>query len=164
MRTKFVLCGCIILSVIVVTMATPCFAGNLIYGCVKNSGELLIVSGPGQCKANQTPISWPAGGLTAVHGVVLYDGSVESGEGFTPSHVGTGLYTVVFDQHFSSDPHCVVTPFQSPATVICAVYGFGGDPTHLDVDCYAPGNEPNGLFTNFPTDVSFSFICISELL
>ena len=49
------------------------------------------------------------------------------------------------------------TPFQSPATVICPIFGYGT--TSIDVNCYAPGNEPNGLFTNFPTDVSFSFIC-----
>ena len=133
---------------------------QVIYGCVKNSGDLQIVSGPGQCKSNQTPISWPAGVgvVNAVHGVVLEDGSVESGEGFTPSHIGTGLYTVTFTQAFSSNAHCVITPFQSPATVICAVFGYGT--TFVDVNCYAPGVESGGLFTNIATDVSFSFICV----
>jgi hypothetical protein len=165
----------------VVAMATPCFAENLIYGCVKNSGDLVIVSGPGQCKANQTPISWnqagPAGvanGITtAVHGVVRYDGGIEDGVGFTvgaptgPNTLrGTGLYRVIFDTAFSNYAHCVVTPFQSPATVICGVSGFGS--SFFDVDCYEPTTEQGVggviLFTNLPTDVSFSFICISEPL
>jgi hypothetical protein len=177
MRTRSLLCGCIILLVIVVARVSPCFAENLIYGCVKNSGDLVIVSGPGQCKANQTPISWnqagPAGvanGITtAVHGVVRYDGEIEDGVGFTvgaPTGPGmphdTGLYRVIFDTAFSNLAHCVVTPFQSPATVICGVSGFGE--WGFDVDCYAPTTEVGVggviLFTNLATDVSFSFICV----
>ena len=167
MRTKSLLCGCSVLLVMVVTTATPCFAVNLIYGCVKN-GTLEIVSGPGQCKANQSPISWPAEGLTAVHGVVLYNGTIEDGVGFTVGAPtgpgtprGTGLYRVIFDTEFPNYAHCVVTPFQSPATVICGVSGFGS--SFFDVDCYEPTTQ-GGLFTNLPTDVSFSFICISEPL
>ena len=196
MRTKSLLCGCIVLLLMVVAMATPCFAGNLIYGCVKNSGDLIIVSGPGQCKANQTPISWnqtgpegpqgpqgpagapgaqgppgPAGVVNAVHGVVLYNGTIEDGVGFTVGSPGgpntprgTGIYRVTFDTAFSNYAHCVVTPFQSPATVICGVSGFGS--SFFDVDCYEPTTEAGVggviLFTNLATDVSFSFICISE--
>ena len=35
---------------------------QVINGCVKNNGQLSIVSGPGQCKNNETPISWNATG------------------------------------------------------------------------------------------------------
>jgi len=84
MRTESLLCGPIILLVMVVAIATPCSAGNLIYGCVKSNGDLQIVSGPGQCKSNQTPISWPAeGGLTAISGWIRDDGVPVLGDGFT---------------------------------------------------------------------------------
>jgi hypothetical protein len=199
MRTKSLLCGCIVLLLMVVTTATPCLADNTIYGCVRGfTGILRIVSPPGHCLPGEAPISWnqtgpqgpqgqqgpkgetgpmgpagPAGVVNAVHGVVLYNGTIEDGVGFTigaptgpNTPRGTGLYRVIFDTAFSNYAHCVVTPFQSPATVICGVSGFGE--WGFDVDCYEPttvvGVGGVILFTNLPTDVSFSFICISEPL
>jgi len=196
MRTKSLLCGCILLLLMVVAMATPCFADNVIHGCVSRLfGILRIVSSPGQCLNGETPISWnqtgpqgpqgpkgdtgatgpmgPAGVVNAVHGVVFENGTVGDGVGFTvgaptgPNTTrGTGLYRVIFDTAFSNDAHCVVTPFQFPATVICGISGFGS--SFFDVDCYTPTTEMGVggviLFTNLPTDVSFSFICISEPL
>jgi hypothetical protein len=199
MRTKSLLCGCIVLLLMVVTTATPCFADTVIHGCVRGLTGILRIVGPsGQCLPGETPISWnqtgpqgpqgqqgpkgdtgpmgpagPAGVVNAVHGVVLYNGTVLDGVGFTvgaPTGPNTdhqtGLYRVIFDTAFSSYAHCVVTTFQSPATVICGVSGFGE--WGFDVDCYEPttvaGQGGVILFTNLPTDVSFSFICISEPL
>lgn len=115
MRTKFLLCGCILLLLMVVAMATPCSAVNLIYGCVKSNGNLEIVSGPDQCKSNQTPISWPAGGLTAVSGWIRYDGVPVLGEGFTSTQdPNNGVYYITFDQDFVGDPGCVISLLSSP--------------------------------------------------
>jgi hypothetical protein len=44
---------CTVFSIV----ATTCLA-QVINGCVKSNGDLSIVSGPGQCKSNETPISW----------------------------------------------------------------------------------------------------------
>jgi len=111
MRTKSLLCGCIVLLVMVVTTATPCFADNVIYGCVKNSGELLIVSGPGQCKSSQTPISWNragvANGITrAIHGFVDEDGTIIAGDNFTVVK-DFNIYKITFQPNFFlSRPTC----------------------------------------------------------
>jgi len=157
MRTKSLLCGCIILLVMVIAMATPCFADNLIYGCVKNSGELLIVSGPGQCKSNQTPISWPAGGLTAVYGWVRPDGVATLGDGFT-SKYENGVYYITFDQEFAGNPDCVISLLASP-NAFCAIIGIG--PSILDVTCASPtmvGDNVLGYIS--PFQASFAFLCV----
>jgi len=57
---RTILVAMVVCAVFFIT-ASSCFA-QVIYGCVKNSGDLIIVSGPGQCKANQTPISWNQAG------------------------------------------------------------------------------------------------------
>jgi len=133
-----------------------------IYGCQERlTGFVRIVSSPSQCNRFETPISWdsvgpqgpagppgPAGvanGITTgVHGVVNYDGTVFEGVGFSSSFA-SGVYYITFDQAFSyPGPHCVVTPFQSPPTTMCAIFGYG--PTTLYVNCTA--------------QVSFFFICV----
>ncbi len=98
-----------------------------------------------------------ANGITAgVHGVVASDGTIQSGVGFTSSYV-SGVYYITFSQAFSSDPHCVITPLQSPPTAICSILGYG--PVILDVNCSSPTIQ-NGLFTFTQEQATFSFICI----
>jgi len=148
MRTKSLLCGCILLLPMVVAIATPCFAVNLIYACVKSGGDLQIVSGPGQCKSNQTLISWPAAeSLTQVSGWVRYDGVRILGDGFTSSFV-SGVYYITFNQDFIGDPGCTISLLSSPPpTEFCSILGVG--PSILDVNC---------------TDqVSFAFVCVGNV-
>jgi hypothetical protein len=57
---RTILIALILCTVLYIT-ASSCLA-QVIYGCVKNNGQLTIVSGPGQCKHNETPISWNATG------------------------------------------------------------------------------------------------------
>jgi hypothetical protein len=158
MRTKSLLCECIVLLVMVVTTATPCFAVNLIYGCVKSGGGLEIVSGPGQCKANQTPISWPAEGLTAVHGAVLANGDPDTdSEGFTSEYV-SGVYYITFETPFTGSPNCVISLLGTPPpSAFCAILGQG--PSILDVNCITPTIQ-NGILVYEYSQVPFSFICI----
>jgi len=47
----------IVLCTVFFILASSCLA-QVIKGCVKNNGDLSIVSGSGQCKPNETPISW----------------------------------------------------------------------------------------------------------
>jgi hypothetical protein len=162
MRTKSLLSGCIILLVMVAGMTPPCFADNLIYGCVKNSGELLIVSGPGQCKANQTPISWPAGGgLTAVSGWIRADGVPELGDGFT-SKYDSGVYYITFNQDFTGDPGCTISLLSTPTpTAFCSIIGVG--PSILDVECVSYGISLGGTLVNPSNQVGFAFLCVGNV-
>jgi hypothetical protein len=123
-----------------------------IYGCVAKNGTLSIVNGPDQCSGKGTPLTWNAvdGVTAAVHGVVLYDGSVESGVGFT-SRFENNVYYITFDQAFSDNPHCVITPNTSPPVDICTIVGYG--PSVLDVNCI-------NYTTSQYVQVSFSFICM----
>lgn len=163
MRTKFLLCGCILLLLMVVAMATPCSAVNLIYGCVKSNGNLEIVSGPDQCKSNQTPISWPAGGLTAVSGWIRYDGVPVLGEGFTSTQdPNNGVYYITFDQDFVGDPGCVISLLSSPPpTAFCAILGVG--PSILYVNCASYAIGLDGTLHYQSNQVSFAFQCVGNV-
>ena len=189
MRTKSLLCGCIVLLLMVVTMATPCFAAdNTIYGCVRGfTGILRIVSPPGHCLPGESPISWnqtgpqgpqgqqgpkgdtgpmgpagPAGVVNAVHGVVLYSGDpAPESVGFTSKYDG-GVYYITFDPPLSGTPDCVISILASP-DAFCAIVGYG--PSILDVTCATPTIvNPNVLGYISPFQIPFSFICISEPL
>ena len=164
MRTKSLVCGCIILLVIVVTMATPCFAVNLIYGCVKGNGDLQIVSGPGQCKANQTPISWPAGeGLAVVSGWIRYDGVPVLGDGFTSTQdINNGVYYIRFNQDFTGDPGCTISLLSTPTpTAFCSIIGVG--PSILDVQCVSYEIGSGGTLVNPSNQVGFAFLCVGSV-
>jgi hypothetical protein len=188
MRTKSLLCGCIVLLLMVVTTATPCLADNTIYGCVRGfTGILRIVSPPGHCLPGEAPISWnqtgpqgpqgqqgpkgdtgpagpagPAGGVTAVHGTVLYGGEPE-GAGFTSNYNvdNPGLYTITFDTPFTGTPDCVISLQASPDD-FCAIVGYG--PSNLDVYCSYITVQNGILRFIAPQQHPFSFICISEPL
>ncbi|MDB4265054.1 hypothetical protein N9893_03210 [bacterium] len=56
MRKVFIAAGIILLFLVVTSLQS--YAADLIYGCVKKQGELRIVSGSGECKRNETEISW----------------------------------------------------------------------------------------------------------
>ena len=51
----------IVLCTVFFIVASSCLA-QVINGCVRKNGQLAIVTGPGQCKQNETPISWNATG------------------------------------------------------------------------------------------------------
>jgi len=164
MRTKPLLCGCIILLVMVVAVATPCFAVNLIYGCVKSNGDLQIVSGPNQCKSNQTPISWPAGGgLIAVSGWIRYDGVPVLGEGFTSTQdPNNGVYYITFGQDFVGDPGCTISLLSTPTpTAFCSIIGVG--PSILDVECVSYGIGTGGTLVFQSNQVDFAFLCVGNV-
>jgi len=131
---------------------------GVIYGCVAKNGALSIVSGPNQCSGKETPLSWNSveGINAAVHGVVKSDGTVFEGVGFSSSFA-SDVYYITFDQTFSGNPHCVITPFESPPTATCAILGYG--PNILDVSCVTP-SMINGLLTSKYVQVSFFFMCI----
>jgi len=111
MRTKSLLCGCIVLLLMFVTTATPSLADNTIYGCVRRlTGILRIVSPPGQCLNGETPISW--NNIVVVRGDVAADGSILAGTGFTVQHTIPGLYRITFDTPFTSVPICMISRYQ----------------------------------------------------
>ncbi len=142
------------LCLLVLIFAVFSHEGNaeIIYGCVAKNGTLTIVSGPDQCGGKGTLISWTSveGMSAAVHGVVLYDGTVADGVGFT-SKFQSNVYYITFEQAFSGNPHCVVTPNTSPPTVLCAILGYG--PSILDVNCM-------DYTTSQYVQITFSFICM----
>jgi hypothetical protein len=143
----------------VVTTATPCFAVNLIYGCVKSGGNLEIVSGPDQCKSNQTPISWPAQGLTSIYGWIRGDGVATLGDGFTSNYDG-GVYYITFNEEFAGNPGCVISLLTSP-DAFCAIIGVG--PSILDVTCSRP-TVVNGVLSYIsPSEVPFAFLCVGNV-
>ncbi len=159
----------ICLTVLIIAGLPRYSNATTIYACVGKGdlGLVRIVSGPGQCSRLETSTSWdsegpqgpvgpqgPAGvanGITTgVHGVILYNGTIEDGVGFSSAYAGTGIYYITFTQAFSfPGPHCVVSAFQSPPTSICSVFGYG--PTTLYVNC--------GTNQGY-ADTSFSFICV----
>jgi len=163
MRTKSLLCGCILLSLMVVAIATPCFAVNLIYGCVKSNGSLEIVSGPNQCKSNQTLISWPAGGVTAVSGWVNEDGSRGLGDGFTSLYDGSSkTYYITFNQDFTGDPGCTISLLSTPTpTAFCSIIGVG--PSILDVECVSYEISLSGTLVFQSNQVGFAFLCVGNV-
>jgi hypothetical protein len=66
----------LILCTVFFITASSCLA-QVINGCVGKNGQLSVVTGPGQCKPNETPVSWgtigpqgPAGpaGLQGIQG------------------------------------------------------------------------------------------------
>jgi len=164
MRTKSLVCGCVILFVTLVAMATPCLALNLIYGCVKSNGDLQIVSGPNQCKPNQTPISWPAGGgLTEVSGWIRYDGVSVLGDGFTSRYDDPSkTYYITFNQDFTGDPGCTISLLSSPPpTAFCSIIGVG--PSILDVECVSYGIGLDGTLVFQSNQVGFAFLCVGNV-
>jgi hypothetical protein len=73
----------LVLCIAVFVGASSCLAAQAIYGCVSKNGQLTIVSNPGQCKNNETPISWsivPSGTIFFTH-IYTLGGSV-AGEPF----------------------------------------------------------------------------------
>ena len=142
----------ICLALLIIAILPRYGNAEIIYGCVAKNGTLTIVSGPDQCSGKGAPLSWNSveGVTAAVHGVVLYDGTVESGVGFT-SKFENNVYYVSFKQAFSDSPTCVVTPNASPPTVICAILGYG--PSILDVNCI-------DYTTSQYVQVTFSFACM----
>jgi hypothetical protein len=182
MRTKSLLCGCIVLLLMVVSMATPCFADTVIHGCVSRLfGVLRIVNSPGQCFNGESPISWnqagpqgqtgpqgpkgdtgpagPAGpaGLTAVYGWVRDDGVATLGDGFT-SKYENGVYYISFNEDFLGDPDCVISLLASP-DAFCSIIGIG--PSILDVTCASPTIVNNNVLSYIsPFQTSFAFLCV----
>lgn len=75
-----------------------------------------------------------------ISGVVNDDGSTATGTGFTAAQIGTGLYTVTFDDEFATPPAVVVTP--------------GGTPGVVGVTHWAPATETD--FTVGLLDPSFA--------
>jgi hypothetical protein len=154
--------GVFIISICLALLIIAAFPqqGNaeVIYGCVAKNGALSIVNGPNQCGSKDTPISWNSveGINAAVHGVVNSDGTVSDGVGFSSSFA-SDVYYITFDQAFSGNPHCAITPFESPPTATCAILGYG--PNILDVSCVTPAMI-NGLLTSKYVQVSFFFMCI----
>ena len=64
---RTILIALILCTVFFITASSS--LAQVIYGCVKNNGQLSIASGPGQCKNNETPISWNATGPQPEPGV-----------------------------------------------------------------------------------------------
>jgi hypothetical protein len=64
---RTVLIALILCTVFFITASSS--LAQVIYGCVKNNGQLSIASGPGQCKNNETEISWNSTGPQGPPGV-----------------------------------------------------------------------------------------------
>ena len=67
----------LVLCIAVFVGASSCLA-QVIYGCLKSNGQLTIVSNPGQCKKNETPISIaPSGTIFFTHIYTQNPGSTD---------------------------------------------------------------------------------------
>jgi hypothetical protein len=64
---RTILIALILCTVFFITASSS--LAQVINGCVKNNGQLSIVSDPGQCKNNETQISWNATGPQGPQGV-----------------------------------------------------------------------------------------------
>jgi len=188
MRTKPLLCGCIILLVMVVATATPCFADTVIHGCVRALTGILRIVGPsGQCLPGETPISWnqtgpqgpqgqqgpkgdtgpagPAGsaGVTAVFGWIRSDGVPVLGDGFTSLYDDPSkTYYITFNQAFAGDPGCTISLLSTPTpTAFCSIIGVG--PSILDVECVSYGISAGGTLVYQSNQAEFAFVCVGNV-
>ena len=157
----------LILCTVFLIAASSCFA-QVIYGCVKSSGQLIIVTGPGQCKTNETAIQLaspaPSTGITrAARGTVVGSTppSITSGTGFSVTRSDVGRYEVTFATAFSGRPDCVLEGTFADELHFC---GYDASSSNILVFCVeptitAPGTAGEFLSTAFH-DTSFSFICV----
>lgn len=81
----------LILCTVFFITTSSCFA-QVIYGCVKN-GVLTIMTGPGQCRQNDTPVSWNVTGPQGLQGVQGLQGlpGVQGPEGPAGASTGTAF-------------------------------------------------------------------------
>ncbi|MBV9451507.1 MAG: hypothetical protein JO345_37035 [Streptosporangiaceae bacterium] len=96
-----------------------------------------------------------------IWGVVNANGTTKSGTGFKVDHVGTGIYTILFDKSFNVLPAVVTTqlfPGNDPDS-------HGGDPRDNTVVAYI-GNDRCRVITGQDNgdkeDRAFSFVAIGQ--
>jgi hypothetical protein len=66
MKKLFIVTGAFLLFILVITAQS--LAQDVIYGCVKKSGGVRVVSGPGECKGAETAIYWNVVGPSGPEG------------------------------------------------------------------------------------------------
>jgi len=163
---KAILTALILCTVFLIT-ASSCFA-QVIYGCVKNNGQLIIVTGPNQCKTNETAIQLasptPSTGITrAVHGTVEGSNppSITSGTGFSVTRSDVGRYEVTFDTAFAGRPDCVLDSTFADELFFC---GYDALSSKIVVFCVEPTitapDTPGESIEPAFHDTFFSFICV----
>jgi hypothetical protein len=125
-RTAFValvLCGLFFVA------TSSCFA-QVIYGCVKSNGQLSIATGPGQCKNNETPISWNAAGPQGPQGAQGPQGpqGTQGLQGLPG--VTAGIGAAVWGEYIldsSSPDNCSVPFFRGADSVVGTSTGNAGE-------------------------------------
>jgi hypothetical protein len=149
----------LVLGAVIIFAASPCLA-QVINGCVKNNGQISIMTGPGQCKNGETPISWNAtgpqgppgpAGITngiraAVWGEFVIDGSDISADCSVPFFRGADAVTGVAT---GNGAECILTftlPAGQPQTwgtaYACYTSIVGGNQLSFDTTCqYQAGFE-----------------------
>ncbi len=163
---KAILTALILCTMFLIT-ASSCFA-QVIYGCVKSNGQLIIVTGPNQCKTNETAIQLasptPSTGITrAVHGTV--EGStpptITSGTGFSVTRSDVGRYEITFNTPFAGRPDCVLTGNFADELHFC---GYDASSRGIFVFCVEPTitapDTPSESIAPAFQDTSFSLICV----
>jgi hypothetical protein len=131
-----------ILGMILVTEVPSYSQNTVIYGCIKKStGQIRIVSAPGQCKSNEALTSWNSQGPQGPPGVplgVCSDSATNTYLLYTFVTNQNGFDTGISISNTASDPfETVVAP---PLFGNCVLW-FYGNPKNFNVDAgkIAPG-------------------------
>jgi len=157
----------------VLFITTSSSIAQVIYGCVKNNGQLSIVSGPGQCKNNETPISWNnIQGIHAVaYGTVTFigGGNMNLPPNVTVTHTSLGHYEITFNpnpftpsvggsQGFANMPTCLATSLRNGHHTTCTTdvgYNTMTGAWSAFVSCKLDGTDDY-------EDDDFNFICVQQ--
>jgi len=162
---------------------------QVINGCVKNNGQLRIVSSAGQCGSNETAISWNAVGpqgpqgpqgppgvtagiSAAVYGTVtlIANGQITPAAPatFSVTHTpGTGAYNITFTPNPFTPTNNTIQGANAPTCIAASRYN------PLSTICVANTAYDTSVspypwsaivncsdLSGFPMDADFQFVCV----